>query len=352
MIRYADFDDTLLIAVCDRFLEGKTVMDIVNWLNGEPGGENITRENVYPLLREARDRGYFSVLPPPEGYLQRRICDRFHVDKERIHVLRIRGDAARDYVADAAAKQIVELIHEIGRTKERVRIGLGGGGTIMMVARALASRLRFEGSLPKLGLHALSSGFDVNNPWTAPVSFLGYFDRAAPDIEYVGLFAPAVVEMNDYERVMTLPGVEESVRKARQIDIVVTSLASASDKHGQLNRFMNLGEGSNGNVDELKNCGWVGDVSYRPYAKTGPITEAGGIRAVSLFELKDLVDLARKPNKHVLLVAAPCGICNEPKAEALRPLLEESNLKLWTHLLTDLTTAQNLLPREENRVGG
>ena len=46
------------------------------------------------------------------------------------------------------------------------------------------------------------------------------------------------------------------------------------------------------------------------------------------------------------MVAAPCGICNEPKAEALRPLLTEGRLRLWTHLLTDLTTAQNLLPRE------
>jgi len=47
-------------------------------------------------------------------------------------------------------------------------------------------------------------------------------------------------------------------------------------------------------------------------------------------------------------VAAPCGICNEPKAEALQPLLKESRLRLWSHLLMDLTTAQDLLPREEN----
>jgi DNA-binding transcriptional regulator LsrR (DeoR family) len=348
MISYAKFDDTLLISVCDRFLDGHKVMDIVHWLQEEHGVE-MKRENIYPLLREARKRKYLSVLPPPEGYLQQRICDRFDVEKERIHVLRVRGDTAREYVADAAAKQIVQLIHEVGETKARVRVGLGGGGTVMTVARALASRLRSEGSLPKLGLHALSSGFDVNKPRTAPVSFLGYFDQAAPDIEYVGLFASAVVEVEQYEHVKTLPGVEESFQKASQIDIVVTSLASASDKHGELNRFMNLGERSNGNVEELKRHGWVGDVSYRPYSKTGPIAAAaGGIRAVSLFELEDLVELVRKPNKHVLLVAAPCGICNEPKAEALQPLLKESSLRMWSHLLMDLTTAQNLLPREEN----
>jgi DNA-binding transcriptional regulator LsrR (DeoR family) len=347
MISYSNFDDTALISVCERFLRGDKVMDIVQWLREEhePAAK---RENIYPLLREARKRGYLSILPPPDGYLQQRICDRFDLEKERVEVLRVRGDTARDYVANAAAERIVQLIHEVGEAKDRVRIGLGGGGTIMRVARALAPRLRSEGALPKLGLHALSSGFDVANPWTAPVSFLAYFDQAAPDIEYVGLFASAVVEVEEYEHVKTLPGVEESFRKASQIDIVVTSLASASDKHGELNRFMNLGERGNGNVKELKKYGWVGDVSYRPYSKTGPITTASGIRAVSLFELEDLVELTHKPNKHVLLVAAPCGTCNEPKAEALRPLLKESSLRLWSHLLMDLTTAQDLLPREEN----
>jgi DNA-binding transcriptional regulator LsrR (DeoR family) len=352
MINYRKFDDALLVAVCDRFLRGDKVADIVRWLQGEPGGEDIKRENIYPLLREARRRGFFSVVPPPEGYLQQRICDRFDVEKERIHVLRVRGDRAQDYVTDAAAKQIVHLIHEVGETKERVRVGLGGGGTIMKVASALASRLRFEGSLPKLGLHALCSGFDVNNPWTAPVSFLGYFDQAAPDIEYVGLFASAVVKMKEYEHTKTLPGVKESFEKASEIDIVVTSLASASDEHGQLNRFMNLGDDDNGDLEELKSRGWVGDVSYRPYSKTGPITVSGGIRAVTLFELEDLVNLAREPNKHVLLVATPCGICNEPKAEAIQPLLKERSLRLWTHVLMDLTTAQHLLPREESQGRG
>jgi hypothetical protein len=90
----------------------------------------------------------------------------------------------------------------------------------------------------------------------------------------------------------------------------------------------------------------VGDVSYRPYSNTAPIITSEGIRAVSLFELEDLVELARKPNKHVVLVAAPCGICNEPKGAAIRPLLKEENLRLWNHLFIDLTTAQNLLPKE------
>jgi len=349
MVSYKEFDDTLLISVCERFLGGSSVVEIAHWLETEHDIP-AKRENIYPLLREARKRGYLSILPPPERYLHQRICDRFDVEKERIHVLRVRGEMARDYVANAAAKHIVELIHEVGQTKERVRIGLGGGGTVMGVARALAPRMRSQGSLPKIGLHAVSSGFDVKNPWTAPLSFLAYFDQAAPDIEYVGLFAPAVVEVDEYDHVKTLPGVEESFQRAKEIDIVVTSLATATDRHGELNRFINLGErkgeGKDSGVRALKKSGWVGDVSYRPYSNTAPIITSEGIRAVSLFELEDLVELARKPNKHVVLVAAPCGICNEPKGAAIRPLLKEENLRLWNHLFIDLTTAQNLLPKE------
>jgi DNA-binding transcriptional regulator LsrR (DeoR family) len=345
MISYKDFDDTLLISVCHRFLDGETVSDILKWLQDEHQIP-IKRQSIYPLLREARKRRYLSILPPPEGYLQQRICDRFRVEKESVHVLRVRGDSAHDFVPDAAARHVVQLIHQVGATKERVRIGFGGGATIMRVARALAVRLRFEGSLPKLGLHAVTSGFDVNMPQTAPVSFLGYFDQAAPDIECVGLFAPAVVEATQYEKVKTLPGVKESFAKAREIDIVLTSLATSTDEHGTLNCFMNLGKKSSAGVKTLRKMGWVGDVSYRPYSATAPITNAPGIRAVSLFELKGLVDHSRRPNKHVVLVAAPCGICNEPKGAALLPLLKQPSLRVWSHLFTDLTTAQSLLPKE------
>ena len=354
MVSYNKFDDTLLISVCERFLRGEGVSAIARWLQNEHDIP-ATRENVYPLFWEARKRKYLSIRPPPETSLHQRICDRFHVDQERIHVLRVRGATARDYVANAAAEYIVKLIHEVGKTKERVRIGFGGGGTIMRVARALAPRMRSEGSLPKLGLHAVSSGFDVNYPWTAPVTFLGYFDQAAPDVEYVGLFAPAVVEAEEYDHVKTLPGVEESFERAKEIDIVVTSLATATDEHGDLNRFLKLAEKDarrrgvkkNSEARALKKCGWVGDVSYRPFSNKRPIPTTEGIRAVSLFELEDLVKLAHQPNKHVVLVAAPCGICNEPKGDALWPLLKEERLRLWTHLFMDLTTAQDLLPKED-----
>ncbi len=355
MIDYAAFDDALLVAVCERFLGEHKVIDIVEWLQ-EEHGVAIKRENIYPLLREARKRGYLSVHPPPDGLLRQRICDRFDQKKDNVHVLRVRGETSRDHVADAAAELIVKLIHEVGEDKKRVRIGLGGGGTIMEVARALALRLRSESSLPDLALHAVTSGFDVANPWTAPVCFLPYFGEAAPNVKYVGLFAAAVTEAKEYEDTKKLPGVEVSFRKAKDIDIVITSMASAADEHGELNRFMNLGEKKSGEKKSrafasLETAGWVGDVTYRPYGMNSPIATTEGIRAVSLFELEDLVALAAKPNKHVVLVVAPCGICNKSKGEALRPLMSNRVLKLWSDVFMDLTTAQSLLPKEDEADG-
>ena len=346
MINYTGFDDTLLVNVCERFLEGESPRVIAHWLQ-QVHDPNVTRENIYPLLREARKRGYLSVLPPPDGHLQQRICDRYDLEMDRVHVLRVRGDTARDYLADAAAERIVKLIHEVGRDKKRVSIGLGGGITIMKVAHALASRLRAESALPDLTLHAITSGFDVSHPWTAPVCFLAYFEGVAQNLEFVALFAPAVIEANEYERTKTGLGVEESFRQAKDIDIVVTSMASALDEHGELNRFMNIEEKKkNPGLTALKKSGWIGDVAYRPYSTSAPIATTQGIRAVSLFELEDLVELAARPKKYVVLVAAPCGVCKKTKGDALRPLLASRDLRLWTHLYIDLTTAQSLLPSE------
>jgi hypothetical protein len=93
-------------------------------------------------------------------------------------------------------------------------------------------------------------------------------------------------------------------------------------------------------------AGWLGDVTYRPFNKFGPIELEHGIRSVTLFELENLVKWVRdEENKHVVLVAAPCGSCGETKVAALRPLLEQhDSLKLWNHLFLDTATAKGLMP--------
>jgi hypothetical protein len=89
--------------------------------------------------------------------------------------------------------------------------------------------------------------------------------------------------------------------------------------------------------------GWVGDVQYLPYSTTGPIGVASGVRAVTLFELSELVEMVKSGNKHVVLVGGPCGHCGASKTEALRPLLEEPSLRVWSHLVVDAGTAEKLI---------
>lgn len=345
--RHHDIDDALLIEICQKFLSGQRSVKIAEWLC-EERGLDFSRESVYPQISRALRKGFIRLDPPTNIWLKQRIADQFKQDRDEIHVIDAGGEGARDLVADAAARHVVELITEVSQVKERVCIGLGGGGTVERVSRSLARYLRKRLDLPPLALHALTPGFDVFHPRTAPVSSLGHFNGIDTDIEYVGLFAPAVVPAESYAEVTSSQGIADSFEKADEIDIVITSCARAADEHGELNRFIQLASTSDGDQTEkaLVEAGWLGDVTYRPYNEFGPISLEEGIRGVTLFELEDLVSLARdQENKHVVLVAAPCGQCHETKVEALRPLLSQpKTLKLWNHLFLDTRTAQGLMP--------
>jgi len=345
--RNDDIDAALLIEICERFLKCEPRVDIAAWLT-ETLGREFSREAVYLQIDRALKLGFIRLDPPLNSRLQKRLSDEFNVPREEIHVVDARGGGVRDLVADAAARHIIDLIAQVSDVKDRVHIGLGGGGTVDRVARSLAAGLRKMSSVPPLALHALTPGFDVFRPRTAPVSSLGYFVGIDTDIEYVGLFAQAVVPTESYREVTSRHGVADSFGVADKIDIVITSCAIAADEHGELNSFMQLASRDDGDQTQqaLLDAGWVADVSYRPYSKTGPISLEHGIRSVALFELEGLVELVRdQENKHVVLIAAPCGECGKTKGAALRPLLSQPDtLKLWNHVFLDTRTAESLMP--------
>jgi hypothetical protein len=100
----------------------------------------------------------------------------------------------------------------------------------------------------------------------------------------------------------------------------------------------------NGDVfDQMDAVGWKGDVQFRPYTADGPLTEACPVRAVTLFELPELVQVAATEDKYVVLLGGPCGECGQSKTDSLLPLLAQPELRLWTHLVTDAQTARELL---------
>src|SRR4051812_20370667 len=81
-----------------------------------------------------------------------------------------------------------------------------------------------------------------------------------------------------------------------------------------------------------------GDVQFRMYSDTAPITPPRGIRAVTLFELSELVEMAGSRNKFVVLLSGPCGAtdCGRTRTDALRPLLTQPKLRVWSHLVCDI----------------
>ena len=337
-----DIDEAVVVRACDMFVHGTKNSEILDAVNRELGRMNedrrISREDVYRLLAMGRERGYFTFTPPERYALQTRVANAFDVVQNRVHVANSRSI---DLTASTAAKLIVELILELGNKHEKVHVELGGGYTARLVAFHLATQLKAVVDLPNLVLHALSTGFDPHGHHTAPLSFFGFFEGIAPTVDYVGLFAPPVVETDQYKQTIRRASVRESFEAREQLHLVITSLGSASHGHGDFFNFMQLGKKRGLKV--LEKAGWIGDVGYRPYSATGPITEDTEICAVSLLELDELMAMANSGDKYVVIVAGPCAVCTETRSNAVRPLFVEPKLRLWSHFVMDMQTANELL---------
>ena len=114
-----------------------------------------------------------------------------------------------------------------------------------------------------------------------------------------------------------------------------------NDPHDLLSLFL---KDSGQDLNALRRRGWLGNVQYRPFTADGPAREAPrDLRAVTVFELKDLVGLAQKHSKEVILMARECGVCGARHAAALRALLSNPSLKVFSRLVVDCFTAMELL---------
>jgi len=310
----------------------------------------VHRDVRFEVFRDGSLEGPLSIM---DDDLAQRIADTYHVgrelgDQREVQVVNVRRPEAIRHVTSAGAELVLSLVEKIGRRKRPVHIGLGAGYSAMMVARHLADRIRSDPDCPGLVLHALSAGgFQVDKPQRSPITYFNYFDGALTKVDFVALFSHTIVPNDDYERIRKSPGVQKAFERADEIDIVVTSFAWAHDEHGMLRQFLkhlvDAGELESDTIRRMLDAGWTGDVQFRPYSATGPILEECPVRAVTLFELSDLARIAHTEGKHVVLLARPCGECGTLKTEALRPLLTEPSLRLWTHLVVDVDTAGALL---------
>ena len=106
---------------------------------------------------------------------------------------------------------MLELIHEVRKDKpvgEPTRLAWGAGITSRLVAKRLSELLEKEEVYPSLTLHALTSGFLVDEPMTAPMPSHGFFDADRFPIHSVGLFSEAVVKCKDYKDLKKAFGVK------------------------------------------------------------------------------------------------------------------------------------------------
>jgi hypothetical protein len=380
--------DELIFAVCDRYFSqlGRAAREkegdaddsadaesgekhrgaasaVADWLQQVKGRADITREKIYPMFWEACNRGFLLLQPPPEHHLSKKLENQFALYKHpgEVTVVNVSGENAAQHVTSVAADQIVELIERVWKEKreqypnnpekQAVHLGMGAGFATMLVARRLACKIRSGAEVPQIILHAISSGgFLPNEPYKSPSTYFSYFDPTLMDVKFVALFSATVVSNSDYENQKANPAIRHSFEKREEIDIIVTSLASADHQHGLLGQYLtHLVDQrliSRSVLTKMFDAGWIGDVQFRPYSAAGPLPETVcPVRAVTLFELNELVEIARDRGngKYVVLVAGPCGECGATKKNALRPLLANEKLRLWTHLIVDTKTAKELL---------
>lgn len=351
MRSFRSAENNILLDICEVFLakeeEGNELKDRktedvakrVNAIWKERGEEmKISREDVYAAILEARQRDLFRIAPPSSESLQAALCERFGRKREHIEVVATESRQL-EHVGSAAADVTFRLIREVAEQRQgRVHLGFGAGWTTRVVAYHLALTMRTELDVPPLGLQAVSSGFAADLAQTAPVTYFGFFESVSQDIREVGMFGPPYVRDREYSATIARVGVKEAFDAKENIDIMVTSLAAAADPHSGLRTVAE----KVGSINKLEQRDWVGDVQNLPYSATSPIQKVGH-RAVTLFELDELREMAKRRNKHVVLVSPPCPTCGRTRAKALLPLLTQEALKVWTHLVIDVPTARELL---------
>ena len=344
---YTNLDRAILYHIANLYLDGVRPKELAEVLHDEYGLTNITPQRIHdPLMVMIKDLGIIQPVAQAEVTLQEELALCYHLNAKSLNVVNARGALARQAVCRKAAYKTLELIKELARKKHIVRVGLGGGITMLETASELARLLRGEPLLPPIAFHALTSGVDVQNPISSPTAFLTYFMDLPMQVELVGLYGPAIVDTKMWGTVKKWPGMVEPFTYKNDIDSILTGIATSEDEHGALRGFAKVGEARGFNLGPLEDAGWQGDLFYEAFGLKAPLPLkiGGGMRAVTLFGLAELKKIALDPNRQVVVVAAPCGGCGTTKTRALKPLLQSRRLAVWNHLVLDVATAKELLP--------
>jgi hypothetical protein len=337
-----DADAELIFKIAALFFEGNNgkgmnASEILERL--KPEFPALTRESIYPRLARARALEYIKFVPPLNGRIADQIKEKFpNSKKTEVLVVQTRGAPYNEAVSAAAAELALHLLQGyLTKGESSVGLGLGPGKATLDFAKNLSERLRQSIGVPQVALFAITAGCLPTAPELAPVSFFNLFPSHRIS-KRVALFAETLVRAKDFPRMKQQIGVKEAFQAKSDIRIIVTALGDATDPHDLLVRFLKEAG------KDIAEMGAIGNVQYRPFSARGVIHEKpDDLRAVTLFELEELVQLARQKDRHVILIARQCGLCERNRANVLRLLLEREDLMVFSHLVLDLPTAEALL---------
>ena len=329
----------------------RTVAEVANALNARWPEKHTTRERVYDLVREAIRRGMILPTPPLEVEQMRRLKARFGLNggpRTTIQVVNSVHNLPQE-VAASAAMVVASLVKKhAGRQKDRpVHLGLPVGNSALRVTEVLGQILRSDPECPSFVVHALlPAGFARRTRQAPPSAMTAPLRNGLNQVRFIEMDAEPVVPCSEYDRARARLGWHRAFIERDDIDIIITSLACADHSHAVFSHYLETElpyDLHRETFDELREQRWVGDLLCQAYSNDCPITPQRGLRSVGLFEIPELVEMARRCDKDVVLVAGPCSFCGESRHPALHPLLRSPSLRIWNHLITDVRTVFELL---------
>jgi DNA-binding transcriptional regulator LsrR (DeoR family) len=332
----------LIAAVFDEFRTGKSsdkIKDVINSRYGNRLPRELNREDPYDLIRYAAAKGRIGFVPTTKPDLKKRLEEKMPWRLESVDVVLT---PVAQHVAAHGARMLLNLLeihYARNRDKTEIHVGFAGGASLQLLAQEFAILLgdfsrRIH--LPKLVFHAMVGGLNTERP-TNPNAFATYlvndFGTLQVETGFIGLHAPAIVSKEHHENLMKIDDIRNSIKRAEELDCVVTSAGRWACGHSIVYKMLGSNE-----RDRLKEQGCQGDILWSPFSASGPVKIDHGQMAMVLMDLNQLENFVNR-GKRVLLVLGPCGECMESKPEILKCFMR-SKTKFFTDLVVDSTCAR------------
>jgi DNA-binding transcriptional regulator LsrR (DeoR family) len=311
----------------------------------------ITRTGVYDIIHQGVKKGLIYISPQRDEELRKKIYEKFFSHdptwRERICVVGTSPADDNQAVPHEAARIALEkakhVWSDVGGKAGLVTLGIGPGQATLDFLRHLGRMLESDPAPPRFRLVALTAGSPAAAPHLAATSLFHHVpDRLVG--EKIGMFAGNLVSEEEFRSISDRPGVREAiaVKQKGNIDIVVSSMGAFGDKHDLLSQHLREAGIDVGGLRDEEGRALLGNVQYRPYSAMRFVRNEK-LRAVTLFELEELVDFAGKAGKTVILMVRRYGGSKGTRARALAVLMQRPDMRLFSHLVLDDVTAEDLI---------